>query len=163
MIQQLRKGETVYAYDYCRAVARHIDRRMGMKLMTDIVETERKALRYHVGRHHRIAAGLRLMRVFAPEIVLRYDDLPHGARAMARQIIYAVFEDEQPEPEIFAREPVMQRALAVAMRIFVDDLINEVVQEVPQSKPAAVELPPHVEREVARLMRLPQRAITAKA
>lgn len=135
------------ADDFARAVARHIDRRLGSLLASRLVAEQEDRLRRPVGRKHIVDAALRVMRVFAPDLRIQRNDVPHGARPIARMVVFAAFEEDPPDPGTIHRLPVAERSLALALRLFLDGLCEPMSVAVPRPTTLPEPLPPLLERQ----------------
>lgn len=112
-------------YDFCSAVARNADRRVGIHVCRAVVEEHRLVLN-RVGSEEEFRAAFhRMLQTFAPHDEVAFLRIPFSIRAMARFLVYALAGGRIPARETWQTQPVLQNHLSAAMRFLLSGLTTD--------------------------------------
>lgn len=109
-------------YDFCLAIARHADRRVGVAVSVCLVEEHFTVLNRTSTEDEFRSAFHGMLRTFAPHEEVGLISVPFSARAMARFLLDVLTCGCAPPREVWQHNPMIQSHLASAMRHLVADL-----------------------------------------
>ncbi|TAK04749.1 hypothetical protein EPO33_02005 [Patescibacteria group bacterium] len=112
-------------YDYCRALARHADQRVGVAVCKDLVEEHAPVLNRVLNENEFRAAFHRMLQTFAPHEEVALISVPFSSRSMAQFLVVDVVTCGYRIPrDVWQQSPVLQSHLAAAMRHLTADLCS---------------------------------------